>query len=139
MWQNYRIRSLSGLTILIFGVLALVLGAVGILSPETLLAIMEFETVERAQRPDFDYTLVFLTASSMASFNVGVYYVLASLTNWKPFFWWTVPFRTLTFIVFALSVALGYAPARFIAVAVWELVGALLTGAALLYERRQGQ
>lgn len=71
----------------------------------------------------------------MASFNVGIYYVLASLTNLKVFYWWTVPFRIVTFSVFMLAVANGLAPAGFIGVGLWELVGALATGGTLIRER----
>jgi hypothetical protein len=99
------------------------------------LLLLNFEVIERTQRASGDYSLVFLTASSMASFNVGVYYVLASLTNLKVFYWWTVPFRIVTFSVFMLAVANGLAPAGFIGVGLWELVGALATGGTLIRER----
>ncbi len=77
--------------------------------------------------------------SSMASLNMGVYYMLAALKNLQTFFMWTVPFRCLTFLVFTTGVVIGYAPVRFLVVPLWELAGALLTGAALLYERRWGR
>ncbi len=132
-----RIRNLSSLTMLIFGVLALLLGLVGLIRPEFTLNMMGLETLDRAQRINEDYTLAFITASSMASFNMGVYYVLASLNNMKKFYWWTVPFRMVTFAVFVLAVASEIAPAGFLAVGVWELAGSLLTGLALFYERKR--
>ncbi len=132
-----RIRNLSSVTMFIFGVLALLLGLVGLIRPEFTLNMLGLETLDRAQRINEDYTLTFITASSMASFNVGVYYVLASLNNLKQFYWWTVPFRMVTFTVFVLAVASGIAPAGFLGVAVWELAGSLLTGLALLYERKR--
>ena len=119
----------------IFGLLAAMLGIFGLIQPETLLNMLSFEVTERAARSAGDYTLTFVTASSMASLNMGVYYMLAALTNWKPFFRWTVPFRIVTFTVFTLAVANGIAPTGFLGVGVWELVGALATGAALYYER----
>lgn len=133
--STWRVRSLSGYTMLIFGVLAVILGVVGIINPETTLSLLAFELT--TDRSTTDFTLTFITASSMASFNMGVYYILAALTNWKPFFWWTVPFRMVTFTVFLLTVVRGIAPAGFIGVAIWELVGALATGGALLYERNR--
>ncbi len=136
MIKSLRIHSISGLTIFIFGVLALLLGAVGILSPETLLQLMNFETSGGAARASMDYTIVFVTASSMASFNMGVYYILAALNNVRIFYKWTVPFRVLTFTVFTVVVLRGIAPPLFMGVAVWELVGAILTGVALWYEQR---
>lgn len=130
-----RIRNLSGWTIFIFGVLALLLGLAGLIQPEITLNLLGLEVLDRADRAVGDFTVMFLTASSMASFNMGVYYVLAALTNTKRFYWWTVPFRIVTFTVFTLAVVNELAPQAFIGVAVWELVGALATGAALFYER----
>ncbi|MFW5690923.1 MAG: hypothetical protein ACOCXZ_00365 [Chloroflexota bacterium] len=137
-FRALRIRNFSSATMLIFGLLALALGLVGIINPETTLELLGVEVIDRAARATADYTLMFVTASSMASFNMGVYYVLASLVNFKPFYWWTVPFRMVTFTVFMLAVASEVAPSAFVGVAVWELVGALATGAALLYEQRRG-
>ena len=73
----------------------------------------------------------------MASLNMGVYYVLASLNNLKQFYGWTVPFRVLTFIVFTLTALSGVAPMGFIGVGIWELVGAMATGVALFYEHEK--
>ena len=126
-----KIRDASGWTIFIFGLLAFLLGLVGLIRPEILLSILGFEVVERAQRAASDYTIVFMTASSMASFNMGVYYVLASLNDVKAFYRWTVPFRMVTFTVFTAIVMAGIAPKPFLGVGIWELAGALATGIAL--------
>lgn len=134
---NLRLRNLSSWTMLIFGVLALLLGLIGLIRPETTLALLNFEILERSQRATGDFTVVFLTASSMASFNMGVYYTLAALNNMKIFYWWTVPFRILTFAIFTIAVINGVAPQGFIGVALWELIGAIATGLALFYERNQ--
>lgn len=132
-----KIRDASGWSIFVFGVLALLLGVVGLVRPEILLSILGFEVIDRAARVAGDYTIVFMTASSMASFNMGVYYVLAALNDVKFFYRWTVPFRVLTFVVFTSVVLLGIAPQRFLGVAVWELVGAIATGIALYYEKKK--
>jgi len=124
----------SAWSMFVFGVLALVLGAAGLIQPEWLLALMGFTITPAAARLPGDYTLVFITASSMASFNMGVYYVLAALSNWRAFFRWTVPFRALTFFMFSLAVWRGLAPAGFLGVAVWELTGAVITGLLLWRE-----
>lgn len=134
-FANLRIRNLSSWTMLIFGILAFLLGLMGLIRPETTLSVLNFEVLERTARVEGDYTVVFLVASSMASFNMGVYYILASLNNMKTFYWWTVPFRVVTFAVFTLAVINGIAPQGFIGVGVWELAGAILTGTALFYER----
>jgi hypothetical protein len=134
--QGWRVRSLSGWTMFIFGVLAFALGIVGIIQPEATLQLLSFETVARDARPEGDYTLMFVTASSMASLNMGAYYVILSLREVRLFYVITVPFRMVTFTVFMLAVVNGVAPAGFVGVAVWELVGALATGGALWWESR---
>lgn len=131
MTAELKIRDTSGWTIFIFGALALLLGLFGLIRPEILLSILGFEVLDRAARAAGDYTLVFMTASAMASFNMGVYYILAALNDLKPFYKWTVPFRTLTFLVFTTVALTGLAPIRFIGVGVWELAGAIATGLAL--------
>jgi Na+-driven multidrug efflux pump len=131
------LRSPSRLTILIFGGLAALLGLIGLVHPEATLNLLGFNSVGRDVRQAGDYTLVFLIASSMAAVNMGAYYVLAALLDVRPFFIWTVPFRTLTFCVFTLAVLRGLAPLGFVGVGVWELVGAAATGLALRYERRR--
>ena len=131
-----KIRDASGWTMFIFGALASLLGLIGLIRPEILLSILGFDPLERAQRAAGDYTIVFMTASSMASFNIGIYYILAALNDVKIFYRWTVPFRILTFIVFNTLALMEIAPYRFIAVGIWELVGAFSTGIALYYEDR---
>jgi hypothetical protein len=129
-----KIRGASGWTIFIFGIIALLLGFFGLIRPELLLSILGFDSLARAERAPGDYTVVFLIASSMASFNIGVYYILAAFNDVKIFYKWTVPFRTLTFLVFSGAVAANIAPSRFMAVGLWELAGALATGIALYLE-----
>ena len=129
-----KIRDAAGWTMFIFGVLAFLLGLIGLIRPEILLSILGFEVVERAQRAASDYTIVFMTASSMASFNMGVYYILAALNDVKIFYRWTVPFRVVTFTVFTAVVMIGIAPIPFLGVGLWELTGAVATGIALRKE-----
>lgn len=129
-------RSLSGWTMAVFGLLAASMGVVGLVSPDTMLTGMGFEPIPDGGRADGDHTLVFLTASSMAALNMGVYYILAAFADWKAFFRWTVPFRLLTCTVFTLAVVTGRAPSGFLGVGLWEGIGALATGAALRYESR---
>lgn len=137
MTISLKIRDFSGWTMFIFGVLALLLGLLGLIRPELLLSLLGFSVLDRAGRHAGDYTLVFMIASSMASFNMGVYYVLAVLNNLKQFYKWTVPFRCVTFSLFTIAVLTGLAPARFIGVGLWELAGATATGIALWRENRR--
>ncbi len=132
-----KIRDASGWTMFIFGLLALLLGLIGLIRPEFLLSLLGFDVLERAQRSASDYTIVFMTASSMASFNIGIYYILAALSDIKVFYRWTIPFRVLTFLVFSTVVINGIAPMRFFAVGAWELTGAAATGLALYFENKK--
>ena len=137
MTSSLKIRDASGWTMFIFGALALLLGLVGLIRPELLLSLLGFSVLDRTQRAAGDYTLVFMVASSMASFNIGVYYILAVVNDLKQFYKWTVPFRCVTFTVFTIAVLTGLAPVRFIGVGLWELVGAAATGIALWQENRK--
>jgi hypothetical protein len=137
MPSNLRIRDTAAWTIFIFGALAFLLGLLGLIRPELLLSILGFPVLDRAERVAGDYTLVFMIASSMASFNMGIYYVLAALNNLKAFYRWTVPFRCVTFVVFTTAVILDLAPGRFIGVGLWELAGAVATGIALYLENKK--
>ncbi len=138
-FKSLRLRDASGWTIFIFGILALILGLLGLIRPELILTVMGFNLLERASRIPGDYTLVFVTAASMASFNMGVYYVLASLNDLKLFYRWTVPFRAVTFTVFTLTVITGLAPTAWLGVAFWELSGGIATALALYFEQRAAQ
>jgi hypothetical protein len=137
MTSTYRIRDAAGWTMFTFGVLALFAGVLGLLRPEMLLSLLGFTVLDRSARATWDYTIVFMTASSMASFNMGVYYILAALNDFKPFYKWTVPFRCVTFLVFTTAAIAGLAPLRFIGVGAWELTGAIATGLALQQEKHK--
>lgn len=135
--MKQKLQNASSWTIFIFGVLAFLLGIASIIAPNFILQQLGFEVIDQASRPSFDYTLVYLLAAGMASLNMGAYYILAALNNMKRFYSWTVPFRTLTFIVFTIGTLAGIAPSRFFLVAAWELVGALATGIALFVENKK--
>jgi hypothetical protein len=130
-------RTAAGWTIAIFGVMALLSGVVGLVSPDTTLSGLGFETLAPAERAAGDHTRVFMAASSMASLNMGVYYLVAAATEWRPFFLFTVPFRLLTFTVFSVLVLTDVAPGRFFTVALLEGLGAVATGVALWWDARR--
>lgn len=137
MTTTLKVRDASGWTMFIFGLLAFLLGLLGLIRPELLLSMLGFTVLDRSARAAGDYTLVFMIASSMASFNIGIYYILAALNNVKQFYKWTVPFRGVTFVVFTIATLTGLAPARFLAVGAWELIGAIATGLTLWQESRK--
>ncbi|WUW41981.1 hypothetical protein OG271_09385 [Micromonospora rifamycinica] len=128
-------RSGAGWTIAVFGVLAVLLGALGLVWPEAQLRMLGFAVPQT--RAAGDYTGTFLTASSMASFNMGVYYLLAVATEWRAFYRFTVVFRLVTFTVFTLTVLADVAPDRFIGVALWEGAGAVATALGLRWDARR--
>ncbi|MGC4895109.1 hypothetical protein [Micromonospora sp. DT31] len=128
-------RSGAGWTVAVFGVLALLLGALGLIWPETQLRLLGLEVP--AERAAGDYTGTFLTASSMAAFNMGVYYLLAVATEWRPFYRFTVWFRLATFAVFTIAVLSDVAPDRFFGVALWEGLGAVATAVGLWWDGRR--
>jgi hypothetical protein len=127
-------RSASGWTMTVFGVLAAALGTLGLVSPASQLSLLGLASPD--ERAAGDFTPAFMTASSMAALNMGVYYVLAALADWRAFFRWTVPFRLLTCTVFVVAALSGRAPGAFVGVGVWEGLGAVATAAALRFERR---
>jgi hypothetical protein len=133
---SYRIRNVSSLMMLVSGIAALLVGVVGVVEPDVVLSLLGFEVVEDSQRASHDYTLIFILASSVVSMNVGVYYTLAALSDLKEFYSWTVAFRCVTFVLFAVGILSGYMPTSLLIVAFWELAGAIATGIALSYERR---
>ncbi len=135
--DKYRIRSASGWTMFVFGILAFLLGLLGLIHPEVVLSLLGFTVLDRAARVTGDFTLVFVIAASMASFNMGIYYILAAFNDLKQFFSWTVPFRLVTFTVFTITALTHLAPTRFILVGAWEGLGAVATGLALYFERPQ--
>lgn len=137
MAATFKIRDASGWTMFIFGVIAFLLGLLGLIRPEILLSILGFSVIDRAARAAGDYSLVFMIASSMASFNIGIYYVLAALNDLKPFYKWTAIFRCVTPVVFTVAVLGGLAPTRFLGVAAWEFTGAVATGLALWKESKK--
>ncbi len=135
--KSYKVKDPAGWTIFIFGVLAMLLGLTGLIKPEFTLTMLGFEVAPRAARAASDYTLAFIMASSMASFNMGIYYIFAALNDVKIFYRWTVPFRGLTFLVFSGLVVSGLAPNRFFGIGAWELLGAISTGIALYVDKKR--
>lgn len=65
---------------------------------------------------------------------MGIYYLLAAWNQWREFYKFTVVFRLVTVVVFFLAVINDHAPNGFIGIAVWELLGAFVTGITLWYD-----
>jgi len=122
---------------MIFGVMALLFGLVGLIKPELVFSIMGLTYIDPAHRAAGDYTPAFVVAACMASFNMGVYYILAALNDLKSFYLWTVPFRAVTFSVFTAAALTGVAPMTWIGLGAWELCGGIATGLALYFDKRR--
>ncbi|MEU4566326.1 hypothetical protein [Micromonospora sp. NPDC023956] len=128
-------RSAAGWTIAVFGGMALLSGVLGLLWPAALLGLLGLAVPPT--RASGDHTGAFLVASSMAAFNMGVYYLLAAVSEWRAFFRFTVVFRLVTVTVFTLVVVADIAPVGFLGVAGWEGVGALATAVGLRLDARR--
>ncbi|CAF1357963.1 unnamed protein product [Rotaria sordida] len=101
-----------------FGLISVISGFFGLIYPEMILEIMHLTVVDRSVRQSADYTITFLICLSIASFNIGLYYLIAVWYRWKKFYKLTVMFRFLTFFVLALTIANNSLPKCLIAVAV---------------------
>jgi hypothetical protein len=134
---NLRIRDASGWTMFVFGLMAVLFGIIGLVRPEMVFSILGLDNIERARRAAGDNTIAFIVAASMASFNMGAYYILAALNDQRAFYLWTVPFRAVTFSVFTGAALTGVAPIGWIGLGVWELCGSIATGLALYFEKRR--
>jgi len=137
--HDASIEGAASWTMAIFGAIAIALGGLGLLQPELMLALLDCEVVDDDARSDGDYTLAFMTTSSVAAINMGAYYALAAGTNWRSFYRWTIPFRCVTVSVLTCAVLLERAPIGFLGVAAWELAGALATATALHWDRRRAR
>jgi len=127
-------RTGADLTIFVFGLMAIIAGLIGLVSPELMLRLMNVPILDRTLRQQGDYTIVLLLASSVASLNMGIYYLLAAWNQWREFYKFTVVFRLVTVVVFFLAVINDHAPNGSIGIAVWELLGAFVTGITLWYD-----
>ena len=102
----------------LFGFSVVLSGFFGLVFPERLAFSMQVN----GSVPPY----MFVKLTSIASFNMGVYYCLAALFGNSEFYSWTVPFRFVTVTYFLLS---------FPSLAWFELLGALATGYFLWQER----
>jgi len=115
--------SIAAITIFVFGITSLYAGCNGLLYPQSLLKSLNL--------PNEDATEQTALAMALAAIAMGLYYPLAAYQGNRPFFFLTVPMRLLTATVFWRNGGSWKAPA------VWEGLGAVLTGLALLWESRR--
>ena len=108
----------TALTIYFFGVTSLIAGLNNLLWPDNALAGLDLPA---AARPASN-------GMALAAIAMGLYYPLAAWQENKPFFILTVPMRMLSSTVFWTYSGLWRVASA------WEGVGAILTGAALIWD-----
>lgn len=125
-----RMKSLSlpAQTVAGFGVMTILMGLTGLLSPQTLLDILGFDLAQ---------TRTFVMASSQASIAVGSYYVLSAFQENRGFFAATCYIRLANTLVFSAMVITGAAPLGWLMVAAYEVLGAAVTTVAFQYEKQR--
>jgi hypothetical protein len=133
---NIRPRSASGWTVSVFGVLALIMGVLGLISPDIQFGMMGFEILDK--RPPGDYTPAVVATTSIAAVNMGVLYLLGVAKDWPGFIAFTVAARLFMCAGFIVLIVAGKAPDAFIGAALWEGLGAAATGAAMWWDSRRG-
>jgi hypothetical protein len=109
------------LSVFVFGIYLLLLGAVLVIAPNFLLSIFQIPPT----------TEVWIRVAGMLVLFLGVYYVLAARADLRPFYAWTVPVRSTVILFLIAFVLLGYAPSQLILFGVIDLLGALWTLLAL--------
>jgi hypothetical protein len=132
---NILPRSASGWTVSVFGVLALLLGILGVVSPDIQFGMKGFEILEK--RAPGDYTPAVVATTSIAAINMGILYVLGVAKEWPWFIPFTVGARLLMCVGFVLLIVAGRAPNAFIGAALWEGLGATITVIAMLWDGRR--
>jgi hypothetical protein len=126
----------------VFGVVAFLAGALGIISPITANKVNNFPDATDYHGPHWKLlepisrsVISLARASNMAAFNMGAYYILSSIYNIRAFFVWTVPFRCVTFSVFMYG-AYTDSHTQLATIAVMELIGAIATGVGLYVDAK---
>jgi hypothetical protein len=113
--------SRPALSVLVFGAYLLLLGAVLIITPNTLLGLFRMPPTSE----------VWIRIVGMLVLFLGTYYVLAALSEVRAFFRWTVPIRFCVLVFFAGFVLSGHAPAVLLMFGVTDVLGACWTAWAL--------
>lgn len=111
--------SYAAYTIFAFGATSLLTGIYTLVFPGSMLSTLSLP----------DASLPAIRANALAAIAMGLYYTLAFVQGNQAFFAATVPMRMLT------AVVLGLQGGYWIYVALWEGVGAGLTGIMLGLER----
>jgi hypothetical protein len=108
-------------TIVVFGVYLLLLGVSLILFPNVLLSWFGVPpTIE-----------IWIRVVGMLVLLLGSYYVLAAMSELRPFFQWSVPLRVSVMFFFGVFVLMGLAPSMLLLFGAIDVFGAAWTWFAL--------
>jgi len=111
----------AALSVQIFGIYLIGLGACLLLAPNVLLRLFGMAATDE----------VWIRVVGMLVGFLGTYYVRAAAVRFTPFFAWTVPVRLSVFGFFGAFVLLGLAPPVLLLFALVDAAGALWTWRAL--------
>ncbi|OCK77740.1 hypothetical protein K432DRAFT_384426 [Lepidopterella palustris CBS 459.81] len=109
----------AALTVYAFGATSFLFGIINLLSPSTTLSTLNLPAA----------ALPAANGNALAAIAMGIYYTLAAWQENRAFFTLTVPMRLLTTAVFWWQGGAWRVPA------VWEGIGAVSTGCALVWGR----
>jgi hypothetical protein len=127
----FTTHSVAGWTVGAAGLIALTMGVVGLVAPESQRRALGLADPAAGG----EHLTAVLASTSAASVNNGLLYVLAVAKGWSWFPGYTVVARVLMGTGLAVRVATGRAPRSFAAAAVWEGLGAALTAGAIWWDR----
>jgi hypothetical protein len=124
-------------SVVIFGMLALIMGFIGVFSPATQFSMMGWQ-LSLETRASNDHTPAVMAITSTAAVNMGILYIVGTCMRWESFPVWTIFARALMGTSLAILVALGRAPAdAFVGAAIWEATGAIITTVAIWWDNRK--
>ena len=111
----------TSLSVLVFGVYLLVLGALYMVAPNIPLEILGFATT----------TEPWIRVMAACVVILGYYYVRAARSDWVPFYRWTIHARLFFALSTVVFVVLELAQPRLLLFGLLDLLGAGWTGIAL--------
>jgi hypothetical protein len=131
-----REHTAAAWTVAGFGLLAFVMGISGLVSPARQRSMTGLK--EPDERGPGDHTPALMMTTSMAAVNTGFVYMLGIAKGWPRFPAWTVAARLFMCAGFLVLIRRRIAPKSFLGAALWEGIGAAITGAAMSWDSRRG-
>lgn len=129
-----RRLSIAGWILLIFGIMQVSVGILGVFSPATQFAMLGLEMV--TGRQPSDHTEGLLSVVSLSAINTGLVYIFGAVRGWSWFPFYTIVARTVMGSGILALIAQGKIPSAFAGGAYFEFVGAAIILAALWWGGR---